>query len=157
MKNIKKTKLIMLGLLIFSNVGLMTMEQNPVVRLYQSIFNRDVIGVRNAIEQGADVNQANSLYEDILPIFYAVESGNPEIVQELINAGVDIRVVDMYDKTPLIRAVENNCLPIIDILLGLRVYNYGDIENAMNFLNAENLQRAHVLELLQEAINPGLK
>ena len=154
MKSIKKTKLIMLGLLIFSNVGLMTMEQNPIRRLYQSIIDQDVIGVRDAIEQGADVNQADGLYEDILPIFYAVDSGNEEIVQELINAGVDVRVVNQYDHSPLWYAVDQKFINIVEVLLYSGLYNFDDVLTVYDSFNHEELDNYEVIETLYHYLNP---
>ncbi len=51
------------------------------------------------------------------PLFQAIEEGDAKKVKELVANGVDVNEMDRYWATVLIRAIENNKLEIVKILL----------------------------------------
>ncbi|GCC43282.1 hypothetical protein chiPu_0027621, partial [Chiloscyllium punctatum] len=57
------------------------------------------------------------------PLHVSVNSYQKEIVEFLLEQGADIDAVDIKSgKTPLVHAVENNCIDMVRLLLQVSVY-----------------------------------
>ena len=80
-------------------------EQGEVTALRYAIGNDDYQMVRFLINNGAEVNLANS--RGWTPIMTAARVGNRDIMELLIENGADIRVRDNDGQTPL-RVASNN-------------------------------------------------
>lgn len=85
-----------------------------------ALASGDLEKVKLMIKYGADVNMAYpepSYYKDSYPIFTAVYYSNPEIVEYLIENGVDIEVTDSYGYTPLMNSISSLSYNMAEILV----------------------------------------
>lgn len=88
---------------------------NGATPLYKAVEAGRLDIVRLLIERGALVDFGD---DDEAPIHQAAGWGNPAILQQLIDHGADLEVLDHNDRTPLLRAVEANHPEALEILLG---------------------------------------
>ncbi len=110
----------------------------PVV--YEAIFAGKVDVVRCLQKNGVDIKNPKQPQKfDIFPLLIAVTGNNPEMVEYLLNQGVDIEQKSANGDTVLITAIDNNSWPIVKLLIA-----YGaDIEAQNNFARtaSELIQR----------------
>jgi len=67
----------------------------PASNIFQAVLNGDVDQVADLIRRNANVNETDKHGET--PLFSAVESGNLELVQMLVEAGCDIWHKNAYE------------------------------------------------------------
>ena len=84
--------------------------------LHGLVAKGDFDGARKAIEQGADL-EAKDPGTGASVLHYAVMRGNPEILQLLINKGVDVNSRTKNGTTPLHTAVLYNRYEVAEMLL----------------------------------------
>ena len=75
----------------------------------------DVTEVRRLIEQGVDVNQAES--DGATALHWASHQNDPEVVKLLLNAGAAVAAMNRYGVQPLSLAAENGNAVILELLL----------------------------------------
>ncbi|KAL7887308.1 hypothetical protein AOLI_G00050290 [Acnodon oligacanthus] len=57
-------------------------------------------------------------YEGLTPLHLAVQEGNKKLAKMLLDSGADINAVDIKSgRSPLIHAVENNCMEMVNFLI----------------------------------------
>ncbi|MHA1960719.1 MAG: ankyrin repeat domain-containing protein [Candidatus Thorarchaeota archaeon] len=76
----------------------------------------DFVGVRKALEDGADVNATNDDFRDTA-IHVASSKGHLEIVKFLIDSGADILALNGVDMTPIHLAVRDGHTQIVELFL----------------------------------------
>ncbi len=118
--------------------------------LREAVAEGDVELMREAIAQGADPNVA--VYDDgHPPLFWAAFSGRVEAVKLLLAAGATVASERDADETSLHTAVENNDLPIVELLLNadgrvaLNWFDYIDRTPLMIAVEKGNLEIARRL------------
>ncbi len=85
--------------------------------LSRAVADEDIDAVRELISKGENVNAKEESYSKITPLFVAVEQGNIEIVQMLLDAGAKVNARDKEKQTPLMR-LDNDATPeLIDVLV----------------------------------------
>ena len=82
--------------------------------LFIAIGRRDLAGVQALLKRGADVNARNSLA--MTPLIIAAASGQPDVMQVLMQAGAEIEPATPYG-TPLTFASMDGIVPEIQLLL----------------------------------------
>ncbi|HEY2846795.1 MAG TPA: ankyrin repeat domain-containing protein [Pyrinomonadaceae bacterium] len=108
--------------------------------LARAVADQDKGLVRELISKGVEVNAKESSYNKITPMFLAVESGDVEIVQMLLDAGAKVNVRSTSKETPLMRLDSDGTRPLVELLIrnGARV-NVADKDgNTPLILAAEN-------------------
>jgi ankyrin repeat protein len=75
----------------------------------------DVTEVRRLIDQGVDVNQAES--DGATALHWASHQNDPEVVKLLLNAGAAVAAMNRYGVQPLSLAAENGNAVILELLL----------------------------------------
>jgi hypothetical protein len=83
-------------------------------RMVIAAYNRDVETVKNLIDQGANPYACNS---GVSPLCGASEEGHTEIVQTLLEAGVNPNVADGRGYYPLDRAASNGHVDTVKVLI----------------------------------------
>ncbi len=75
--------------------------------------------VQKAIDEGADVNARNKIYQGYTPLHYVISfNRNPEAIIPLLNAGADVNAKDNFGNTALLLALRyNKPLKVIKALL----------------------------------------
>lgn len=92
------------------------LDQSSYLNLCVTLRVGDTENLARLIAEGADVNYVTG--DDYTPIFTAVETPYVDTLDLLIKAGADVNHVnEMYDVTPLTRAVCYGNLGIIKLLL----------------------------------------
>ncbi len=87
--------------------------QNTLVR---AVDSQDADEVRALIVSGENVNGKDENYDNITPLFIAVENGNIEIVQMLLDYGAKINIRDKTRQTPIMR-LDSDATPALVNLL----------------------------------------
>jgi ankyrin repeat protein len=99
--------------------------------------------VELALKSGARVDREDKIGRTAL--FWAVESGNPEVVDALLEAGADINHQARDGLTPVMAAVRANQLAVLQRLLGnnpdLSVLDYTG-RSALNWARNNRDRRA---------------
>jgi Ankyrin repeats (3 copies)/Ankyrin repeat len=117
--------------------------------LHTAVSVDDVEEVRNLITRGENVNLKDENYSNITPLFLAVENGNTEIAETLLNFGAKINVRDSSRQTPLMRLDEDASPELVDLLIrhGAKV---NLIDNAKNnaLILASRTVKPEVLQIL---------
>lgn len=85
--------------------------------LSRAVADEDIDAVRDLISKGENVNTKEDSYSKITPLFVAVEHGNVEIVQMLLNAGAKVNARDKEKQTPLMRLDNDATAELIDVLV----------------------------------------
>ena len=81
-------------------------------------FTGQIEDVKRLIKCGAEANSKSLLMIDpSIPLHFAAEGGNPEVVEFLINNGSAIDARDMCDWTPLHKASRNGHLKVVQLLV----------------------------------------
>lgn len=83
--------------------------------LLEASMEGDLEMVKRLLEQGADINQANSAGDT--PLYVASEMGHVEVVRILIENGADINQAESNGQTPLMIAVESGHFEVVEALL----------------------------------------
>lgn len=117
--------------------------------LFNAVLDNNLEEVKNLIARGESVNGKEKKSENITPLFLAVENGNAEIAETLLNFGAKINVRDENRQTPLMQLDDDASPELIRLLIkhGAKV-NVADKEgNTPLILAAENAS-AEVLQIL---------
>jgi hypothetical protein len=96
-------------------------------KLISAVQIEDVDEVKRLIGIGKKVNVKNLNYDGNFPLHYAVEHGNLEIVDLLLNAGARISVKNYEKRTPLMMIDEDATVELVNRLLG-----FGSAVNAVD-------------------------
>jgi hypothetical protein len=84
--------------------------------LASAVSDEDVDRVRELLAAGEDVNAKDEGYDNITPLFLAVEAANLEIVRLLLDFGAKVNVRDEEGRTPLMRLDEDATPELVDLL-----------------------------------------
>jgi hypothetical protein len=114
-----------------------------------AVSNDDVEEVRNLIAGGANVNGKEEDSENITPLFLAVENGNAEIAEILLNFGAKINARDKNKQTPLMRLDEDPSPELVRLLIkhGAKV-NAADKDGNTPLILAAKNASAEILQIL---------
>jgi len=125
MKHLYKKLLLITALLCVNYVNLMAMNPDADAHLLDAVIHGDVVGVRNAIADGAYVNQITSTGDT--PLFHAMVMTHHstmgherylQIVEELINHEANVNLCsEVLGMTPLTYAAFHKDLPLFRILM----------------------------------------
>ncbi len=117
--------------------------------LHAAVSSDDLEEVKNLITQGANINQNDENYSNITPIFLAVENGNAEIAETLLNFGAKINVRDTNRQTPLMRLDEDASPELVNLLIrhGAKV-NLIDNDKNNALILASRAVKPEVLQIL---------
>lgn len=85
--------------------------------LASAVADEDIDRVRELIAQGENVNGKDDAYDDITPLFVAVETGNLEIIQTLLDAGAKVNARNSQKRTPLMQIDSDATAELIDVLI----------------------------------------
>jgi Carboxypeptidase regulatory-like domain/Ankyrin repeats (3 copies)/Ankyrin repeats (many copies) len=85
--------------------------------LSSAVADEDVDRVRELIIKGANVNAKEDSYSKITPLFIAVETGDIEIVQLLLDNGAKINAQDKGKQTPLMRLDDDATTELVRLLV----------------------------------------
>lgn len=117
--------------------------------LHRAVSNDDLEEVKNLIMRGENVNQKDENYSFITPLFLAVENGNIEIAETLLNFGAKINAKDSAKQTPLMRLDEDASPALVNLLIkhGAKV-NLTDKEGNNALILASRSVKPEVLRIL---------
>jgi hypothetical protein len=108
-------------------VGTVTTSFISGNKLIGAVQSENTEEVKRLIGLGKKVNVKNLDYDGNFPIHYAVEHGNLEILQLLLNAGAKISVKNYEKRTPLMMLDEDATADLVNLLL-----RYGAAVNAVD-------------------------
>lgn len=113
----------------------------------------DLEEVENLIAKGANVNGTEKNSKNITPLFLAVENGNLEIAEMLLNFGAKINARDDEKQTPLMKLDEDASVELVRLLIkhGAKI-NLTDKRGDTALIHAAEYAEAQVL---QELITNG--
>ncbi len=100
-----------------ATTGVVAMTVSYRTELANAIAEEDVDRVRELIANGADVNEKEDKETRLTPIFIAVETGDVEIVQILLDAGAKVTARTRDKQTPLMRLDEDASAELVDLLI----------------------------------------
>jgi uncharacterized protein len=117
--------------------------------LHSAVSNEDLEEVKNLITNGENVNLKDENYSNITPLFLAVENGNAEIAETLLNFGAKINARDVSRQTPLMRLDEDASPELVNLLIkhGAKV-NLIDNDKNNALILASRAVKAEVLQIL---------
>ena len=82
--------------------------------LRNAIENNDIKHVKELIDEGANVNQADT--RGVTPLWVAAQEGQLDVAQLLLDRGAEVNRPNIYGVTPLHIAVHNGHREIVDLL-----------------------------------------
>jgi hypothetical protein len=117
--------------------------------LHRAVSNDNLEEVKNLIMRGENVNQKDDNYNNITPLFLAVENGNVEIAETLLNFRAKINAKDGNKQTPLMRLDEDASLELVNVLIkyGAKI-NLIDKDGNTALILASRTVKPEVLRLL---------
>lgn len=81
------------------------------IQLLEAVKSKDLAKLKEAIDAGAD---ANFVFENSRnALFFAIDSVNAQIVDQLIKHGADVNAKDVFGNTPLIYATKRKALKTV--------------------------------------------
>jgi ankyrin repeat protein len=119
--------------------------------LHQAVRNRDLAGVTQGIQEGADLNALDA--EGLAPLHIAASHPNIEIVRALLDAGADPNLASQKGDPPLTFAAENKAAgeAVIRLLLERKADPNGGGHGTPSVLKAVQADNVPALKLLAEA------
>jgi hypothetical protein len=122
-----------------SGMGGVVVSVSYSTPLASAVADEDVDRVRELIAQGENVNGKDEAYDDITPLFVAVETGDLEIVQLLLDAGAKVNARSSNKRTPLMQIDSDATPELVDLLVrnGAKL-NLTDKENNTALIAAIN-------------------
>lgn len=134
-------------------VGGAMMSVERTNRLVIAVEDNNLSEVKMRISMGERVNAKDKSYDGNTPLHVAVENGNLEIVQVLLNAGAKTNSKNYEKRTPLMMLDEDASLELVNVLLRYRAkVNLADKEGNTALILASEWANA---EILQALINSG--
>ena len=120
--------------------------RNPLSR---AVLDEDVEEVKNLIAGGANVNGKEEDSGEITPLFLAVENGNYEIAEILLNFGAKVNARDEDKQTPSMRLDDDAGAELVRLLIkhGAKV-NLVDKEGNTALILAAGEVKAEILQIL---------
>lgn len=85
--------------------------------LTKAVGRDDLEAARDLLVTGVDPNGKDENYDKVTPLFLAVENGNIEMVEMLINFGAKINARDGSKQTPLMRVDDDATGELVDLLI----------------------------------------
>ena len=121
--------------------------------LSMAVSMNDIALVQQLLNEGERPNGRDTNYDDITPLFLAVENGSVEIAKLLLKFGADVNAVDKRKRTPLMFIDRDATLELTDLLLaaGAKVNAKDELGNTA-LLNGAGTVETEVLKAL---INAG--
>lgn len=122
-------------------------------KLILAVQNDDLDEVKNLIARGKRVNVRDRNYDGNSPLHFAVENGNLEIVQVLLNAGAKINFKNSEKRTPLMMLDEDATPELVNLLLryGAQVESVDKEKNTALIVAASYSSK----DVVQTLINAG--
>jgi hypothetical protein len=119
------------------------------IPLFDAVYKNDAEKVKNLLARGERANLRDENAENITPLFLAVENGNAEIAEILLNFGAKINGKDENKQTPLMRLDDDASPELVRLLLkhGAKV-NAADEEGNTPLILAARGADAEVLQVL---------
>ena len=120
--------------------------------LSKAVANENIDEARDLIVTGANVNGKDGNYSKITPLFLAVESGNLEITEMLLNYGAKVNARDAEKQTPLMRLDGDATPELVELLVrhGVKI-NLTDNEGNTAIILAADGAKPEVLKALIDA------
>ncbi|HVE59835.1 MAG TPA: ankyrin repeat domain-containing protein [Pyrinomonadaceae bacterium] len=117
--------------------------------LHRAVSNDDLEEVKDLIMRGENVNQKDENYSFITPLFLAVENGNVEIAETLLNFRAKVNAKDGNKQTPLMRLDEDASPELVNVLIkyGAKI-NLIDNDGNTALILASRSVKPEVLRLL---------
>jgi ankyrin repeat protein len=117
--------------------------------LSNAVYENNIEEVKNLIAKGESINGKEKDSENITPLFIAVENGNAEITETLLNFGAKINARDENRQTPLMRLDEDASPELVRLLIkhGAKV-NVTDEEGNTPLILAAKNANAEILQIL---------
>jgi len=133
-------------------MGVVGFSPEYSLSLSKAVSEEDIDLVRELIAQGENINGKDENYDKITPLFVAVEHGNIEIVQLLLEAGAKVNARDGEKQTPLMRLDDDSTPELVELLLrhGAKV-NLTDNENNTALIFAADRANTEVVKALIDA------
>ena len=132
--------------------GLMILSRDYSNALTRAVDNEDLDEVRNLIARGENVNGKDEEFDNVTPIFIAVENGSLEMTQTLLNAGAKVNVRNRNKQTALMQLDGEATAELVNLLVNFGAklnLSDNDGNTALN-LAAENTS-TEVIEALIRA------
>jgi hypothetical protein len=125
---------------------LLTSYSSP---FFRAVSNDDVEEVKNFIMRGENVNQKDENFNSITPLFLAVENGNVEIAEMLLNFRARVNARDAGRQTPLMRLDEDASPALVNLLIkhGAKI-NLADKDGNSALILAARTAKPEVLQIL---------
>lgn len=121
--------------------------------LVQAVEDNNLSEVKMRVYMGERVNAKDKGYDGNSPLHVAVENGNLEIVQVLLNAGAKINSKNSEKRTPLMMLDEDANVELVNLLLRYKAkINLADKEGNTALILASEWANADILQAL---INAG--
>ncbi|MEP6900855.1 MAG: ankyrin repeat domain-containing protein [Actinomycetota bacterium] len=122
--------------------------------LHLAVSGDNLEEVKNLIAKGENVNLKDENYNNITPLFLAVENGNAEIAETLLNFGAKINAKDDNKQTPLMRLDEDASAELVNLLInhGAKV-NLFDKDGSNALVLAARSVKPEVLQVLIDYIS----
>ena len=121
-------------------------------------MNDDLDEVKARVMMRAKVNARDKSRDGMTPLHAAVENGNIEIIQFLLDSGAKTNIRDFQKRTPLMMMDSDATPEILDLLLryGAKVQLVDKEKNTVLHQFVGNADNAHMVRLLSNhGINPN--
>jgi len=105
--------------------------------LSQAVADEDKGVIRDLVIRGEKVNAREDSYSKITPLFIAIETGDLEIVQMLLDAGAKVNIRSTSKETPLMRLDQDATRELVELLVryGAKV-NVADEDGSTPLIHA---------------------
>jgi hypothetical protein len=124
-----------------------TVTQNALVR---AVMNDDLDEVKARVMMHAKVNVRDKAHDGLSPLHAAVENGNIEIIQFLLDSGAKTNIRDFQKRTPLMMMDSDATAEIFDLLIryGAKVQLVDGEKNTVLHHFVENADDKDIVRLL---------